>query len=85
MGIIALLYGTFLSEIAGAVAGGAGGLIGGGMRLDEIRFLYYSAVLIQAIGSGLVAGVLGEGSIPGGLKHGFLMVIVAYVTFTFLI
>jgi flagellar protein FlaJ len=34
--------------------------------------------------SGLVAGQLGEGSVYDGLKHALVLLVVAYVLFTFL-
>jgi len=33
------------------------------------------------VGNGIVAGILGEGRVAAGLRHGTIMVIVTYILF----
>jgi flagellar protein FlaJ len=49
---------------------------------DEIKFIYLLAGLIQGIGDGLVAGLMGSGRITDGAKYSFLMILVVFVIFT---
>ncbi len=48
-----------------------------------IRLIFHAAIL-EALFSGLVAGQLGEGNVKLGLKHGLIMITIAYVVFMFL-
>lgn len=48
-----------------------------------IRLFFHAAVL-EAFFSGLVAGQLGEGNAKLGLKHGLVMMAIAYVVFRFI-
>ncbi|MBU4222071.1 MAG: hypothetical protein KKA10_10715, partial [Euryarchaeota archaeon] len=48
-----------------------------------IRLFFHAAVL-EGFFSGLVAGQLGEGSMKLGLKHGLIMISMAYVMFLFI-
>lgn len=60
-----------------------GGLGGGGARLDsdEIRFVYFNAAMVQAMGNGIVGGVLGEGRVTAGFRHVAIMAFSAWVVF----
>ncbi len=46
--------------------------------------LFFHAAILEALFSGLVAGKLGEGNAKLGLKHGLVMMSIAYVVFMFL-
>ncbi len=85
LAVIAILSASFIPKLIGATqqAGGLPGMGGGGegMSLWDYQFLYICISLVQAIGSGLVGGVFGEGNIPSGLRHGFIMVLITYVIF----
>jgi flagellar protein FlaJ len=48
---------------------------------DEIKFIYLLAGLIQGIGDGLVAGLMGTGRITDGTKYSFLMILVVFGIF----
>ncbi|MDO9539904.1 MAG: type II secretion system F family protein [Methanocalculus sp.] len=43
--------------------------------------LFYHAVIIQAICSGLLAGLMGESSLAAGVKHSCIMVLVGFLVF----
>ena len=51
--------------------------------LANIKTLFYHASLLQGLFSGLVAGQMGEGNPRAGLKHSIVMLVIAYVLFTY--
>jgi len=71
---------------AGPNTGGTDLAKSGGMSMEgltteniqAIKELYMAAALIHALGDGVVAGVLDTGKIANGLRHSFIMVIIAY-------
>ncbi len=67
-----------ITEIAGE-----GISISGFDKALYIRLFFHAAVL-EGFFSGLVAGMLGEGDVRLGLKHGLVMVTIAYIMFMFL-
>ncbi len=85
--VIAVMYNQFVPEIIsatekaneGALAGAS--IVSGGVSLDDYRTLYFSASMVQAIGNGIVAGLMGSGSIVLGLRHSFIMSLTTYITF----
>lgn len=70
-----LLVPSLLQSTAGVPGGNIGGLsVGGHLAIDDFRFIYFGVGLVQAMGSGVVAGVMSEGSIGAGLKHAVILV-----------
>jgi len=76
--------GQLVPDTAGGTSvGGAGMGLGGGYTVtaaDKLSYetaLYHGAV-VQAIFSGLVAGLMGEGSLRNGAKHVTVLMIAAY-------
>ncbi len=53
----------------------------GGFDINEYNMLFFHAALLQGFGSGLVAGKMGSGSLPSGLKYSLAMMSFAYVLF----
>jgi archaeal flagellar protein FlaJ len=51
---------------------------------DAYRAFYFLSALSMAVGNGLVAGLMQTGKVRSGLRHAFFMVLITYVTFTFL-
>jgi len=43
--------------------------------------IFMHAAVFQGIFAGLVAGVMGEGSLSSGIKHSLLMLAMAYILF----
>ncbi len=88
---IIILSITFLPKIriAGsniAAAAAEQGLEGGfaGASLDvsaipNIEIAFFLASMIHAIGDGVMAGVLQNGSIPSGLRHSFIMLMLGFM------
>jgi flagellar protein FlaJ len=51
---------------------------------DYVR-LFFHAALIQGLCAGMLAGQMGEGNWMSGLKYALIMMVIAYMLFTFLI
>ncbi|MDD5778666.1 MAG: type II secretion system F family protein, partial [Candidatus Thermoplasmatota archaeon] len=83
LAVIIILSATFLPEFAKATesSSSVGGISFGKVSLEEFKFIYLSTALVQAIGNGAVAGMLGEGRAAAGLRHGTIMVLVTYILF----
>jgi flagellar protein FlaJ len=47
--------------------------------IEEIKQLYLASAIIHGLGDGVVAGVLDTGRIANGLRHSFLMVLLAFL------
>lgn len=47
--------------------------------IPKIQDLYLYAALVHAVGDGILAGVVMSGKIANGLRHSFIMVIIAWV------
>ena len=82
IGVCIALESVFVPKMIQAFQGAMGGL--GLARLPDagaFRTLFYTAALVQAIGNGLVAGVIGEGRVAAGLKHAWTMTLLVLVGF----
>ncbi len=92
LGVMALLKVEFLDTMAALVdsggdaddAPGAGGGFGGGLDIDELTMLFFHAVTIQGIISGLIAGYIREVSIMASLKFVVVLPTLALVVFMFI-
>lgn len=88
LAVIAILTGTFLPKLiesTQSAGGGFGGVGIGGTTLKEYEFIYICTALVQAIGNGVVAGVLGEGRVSSGLRHATVMALITYILFKVII
>ena len=50
----------------------------------NIKIAFFIAVFVHGIGDGVLAGVLDNGKIANGLKHSFLMLLIAVIGFQFI-
>ena len=66
------------AEGAGESAAGMAGA-GGGMSVDEVKFIYLGAALVQGFGDGILVGLIETGKIVNGFKNSFIMVLLAYL------
>ena len=97
LGVAAIMYSQFIPQLVassdaaaeqakklgGANVGSLGG--GGGIRLEDFQLFYFLAAVVQGLGDGIVAGLMGSGKAVLGLRHSFLMVLLSYVTFRLLL
>lgn len=90
--VIAIMTGTFLDTMAEAgsaatASSSAASAVsfGGSIDMDLYRRIFSHAAMIQAFFSGLVAGQMGEGRAVSGLKYSLIMLLIAWISFRFLI
>jgi flagellar protein FlaJ len=88
LAIIAILVGTFIPSLTttgveglSSTMGGLGGTIG---QADIVQ-VFYAAIIIQSIGTGIVAGIFEDGHLQSSVKHVFIMVLVSWFVFKFFI
>lgn len=87
--VIAVLNSQFIPELAKSTSKVAGTSLGG-IQFGEIdvptyQRLFFHAAIIQGLGGGLVSGVMTEGHPWSGLRHSFIMTLIAYSLFRFVI
>ena len=87
LAIIAILAGVFIPAITGAGAEGLSTTMGGTGALSGAAIVqaFYFAIMVQSVGTGLVAGVFEDGHIESSVKHIFIMVLSSWMVFKFLI
>jgi flagellar protein FlaJ len=92
LGVVAVMQNSFIPEIlaagdasAEAARAGIGNLAFSGVTLADYRTFYFVAALAQALGNGLVAGVIENGNAPSGLRHGVAMAAIAWIVFAFFV
>jgi flagellar protein FlaJ len=86
MATILIMNFVFLPEMLRAGAPQAsGGTVSAAMiqtaSIRSIQDVYLYALVIHAIGDGILAGVIDTGKISNGLRHSFIMVFIAYMLF----
>ena len=87
VGVVYVISTTFLTEMANAADQMAASGMQGGVFMQEFDLnlfnrLFFHAVVIQGVCSGLIAGVMGEGNLLSGMKHSTIMLTVGYLLFT---
>jgi len=87
IGVVFVISTTFLTEMskAGEQMTQSGTQGGGFMQAFDVNVfnrLFFHAAVMQGVCSGLIAGVMGEGSVLAGLKHSIIMLTMAYLLFT---
>jgi flagellar protein FlaJ len=88
LAIIAILVGTFIPSLTGAGVEGLSstmGGIGGSIGQADIVTVFYAAIIIQSIGTGVVAGIFEDGHLQSSVKHIFIMVLISWFVFKFFI
>ena len=91
LSVAATLYGQFapaIVESTRAVQGStlqANDLGQSTLSLADYQLFYFVAAIVQAVGDGVVGGLLGSGRASLGLRHAFIMVLATYVTFILLL
>lgn len=91
IGIVYIISTTFLSTLAEsageATQSGASASMGMMSKIDTSLYnnIFMHAAVFQGLFAGMVAGVMGEGSLSSGIKHSLIMLTLAYVLFNVLI
>jgi flagellar protein FlaJ len=75
---------TFLPPMAKGAAAGGGAFIQN-FNLDFYKVYFYHTALIQALFSGMVAGVMGEGNFRSGFKHSIVLILISFLLFRFMV
>ncbi|MEW5748194.1 MAG: type II secretion system F family protein [Candidatus Thermoplasmatota archaeon] len=47
--------------------------------IEDVGFVFLLAVVVHAVGDGLLAGVIQKGSLPIGMRHSFIMLLAGFV------
>jgi archaeal flagellar protein FlaJ len=90
LAVAAVMYAQFVPQLvasSAAVQGGAdtlgpvAGLGGEQLRTEDFQLFYFMAAVMQGLGDGVVAGLMGTGRAALGLRHSFVMVLLSYLTF----
>jgi flagellar protein FlaJ len=90
LAVVLLINGSYLEPIGQFTNGAAGQGADAGLTsvtevpVAEFRMVFFHSALVQAVGSGLLAGKLAENDALAGLKYSLLLVGVAIGVFTFL-
>src|SRR3989454_7060422 len=90
-----ILNATFLPkmrEASTSLGAGEGGALSGQSPLAanlptvifNIKIAFFIAVFVHGLGDGILAGVLDNGKIPNGMKHSFVMLLIAVIGFQFI-
>jgi len=87
--VVGVLTTQFLPVLANITTTGlptSGALSGiGSIPIQTINRLLYHACLVQAIFSGLIAGQMGESSVAAGVKHSCILLVIALISFNFVL
>src|SRR6266540_2304956 len=70
---------TALGQTGTAVASPLATDLAGVVR--SIRLAFFIAIIVHGLGDGILAGVLDTGSIPNGLRHSFVMLLIGFCAF----
>jgi len=84
--IILILTKQFLPMLCGGTSEFSAVTLGSSViSLHDITLAYFYAAIIQAMGSGFVAGVFEEGRLSAGVKHAFILTLITWLSFKFLV
>lgn len=93
LAVAAIMFASFIPQIIGAIesvqaVGGqpaSAGLQFNLLSIVDYRTFYFMAALVQAVGNGMIAGLIESGKYLSGLKHAFVMVAITVLIFSVLI
>jgi flagellar protein FlaJ len=89
LGIVGVMAGLFIPAIVSSTEGITGGSMGGvamgSINVPLTVFLFFCSAIVKGLGNGIVVGLMGEGKIVSGLRHAFIMVLIAWLMFLFII
>ncbi|MFA6363820.1 type II secretion system F family protein [Methanoregula sp.] len=86
VGVLTTQFLPVLSHVGTSGLSSAGSLSAiGSVSVKSLDRLLYHACLVQALFSGLIAGLMGESSLAAGIKHACILLIITLVTFNFIL
>ena len=51
---------------------------------ELLKYTFFSFVMVQSIGGGLLGGFMMDGRLSSGVRFGFILVLVSFFTFKFI-
>jgi len=51
---------------------------------DLLKYMFFSFVLVQSIGGGLLGGFMMDGKLSSGIRFGFILILVSFIVFKFM-
>lgn len=83
IGVCLAMQNVFVPRMLEAYTGASGAALGLASlpSADAFRTLFFTAALVQAVGNGMVAGIIGEGRVTAGLKHAWTMTVLVLLGF----
>jgi flagellar protein FlaJ len=86
LGVVAVLQGQLVPELGSAAEATSGpGFLSTGRGTEGFRTFFFTATIVQALGSGTMAGYLSRDKIGPGLIHAAAMLAMALVTFSLIL
>ncbi|PJB21415.1 MAG: type II secretion protein F [Euryarchaeota archaeon CG_4_9_14_3_um_filter_38_12] len=86
LAVVVIMNSCFLPAIEASGGGGIGaeGVEGAatqqaGMSVEDVKFIYLGAALVQGFGDGILVGLIETGKIVNGFRNSFIMVLLAYL------
>ena len=86
LGVVFIMDAQFIPQVLAAtkaVEGSNSPFGGGGSSIsqDTLRYIYFNAAMVQAVGNGLVGGVLAENRVTAGFRHAMYMTATSWILF----
>lgn len=86
LGVVAVLQAQLLPQIVEATSGAGGEIVPGAtVPVESYRTFFFTSAIVQALGSGSMAGIMARGRVMPGLIHAAVMTLLALLTFSVLI
>jgi flagellar protein FlaJ len=86
LAVVAVLQVQMLPQLLEASGAAASDVFGSGeVGLVDHRRFFYTSALVQALGSGTMAGIMGRGRVGPGLIHAATMALITVFAFSFLL
>jgi len=86
LAVVVIMNSCFLPAIEASGGGGIGaeGVEGAatqqaGMSVEDVKFIYLGAALVQGFGDGILVGLIETGKIVNGFRNSFILVLLAYL------
>ena len=51
---------------------------------DLLKYMFFSFVLVQSVGGGLLGGFMMDGKISSGIRYGFILILISFIVFKFM-